>query len=290
MRMKGTVLVVDDDPIVLKSCERILQPEEYEVRTTTSPKEGLSMVKREPYDLVITDIKMPEMDGLEFVRHVKDYSTDISIVMITGYPSQESVKEALRMGIADYLPKPFSPALLIDATQKAVELKKKGILQEQPPRHEDYTEEVAQGLDKIVSDYGDIMGSLIPVLMEAQDLVGYLPPVVQRHIARGLNLPVSEIYGLVSFYPYFSMKPTGKNKIKVCMGTACFVKRAQEIIDRIKEMLNIDLGEVTEDRSFSLESINCLGACGLAPVVIVGRDTYGAIDPVETDKMLENYQ
>ncbi|MDA8085405.1 MAG: NAD(P)H-dependent oxidoreductase subunit E, partial [Nitrospiraceae bacterium] len=129
-----------------------------------------------------------------------------------------------------------------------------------------------------------------PVLQEAQELVGYLPPVVQRHIARGLNLPVSEVHGVVSFYSFFSMKPKGKHNVRVCLGTACYVKRAEEILARLKEQLQIDIGEVTVDRKFSLESVRCLGACGLAPVVVVDKDTHGSVNPVKTMDILAQYE
>jgi NADH:ubiquinone oxidoreductase subunit E len=285
--MKGNVLVVDDEQIVLKSCERILAPEGYDVSTSTSARQALTMLQGKEYDLVITDIKMPEMDGLEFIRQVRAKVPDMSIVLITGYPSQESIKEALALRIIDYLPKPFSPALLTEVANKAVEFRRKGVHVE--PEEEEYTEETARKLDEIIKRHRKKPGSLIPVLQESQELVGYLPPVVQRHIARGLNLSVSEVHGVVSFYSFFTMKPKGRHNIRVCLGTACYVKRAEEIVEKLKAILKIDLGEVTPDKSFSLESVRCLGACGLAPVVVVDKDTYGAVNPVKTEEILRNY-
>jgi NADH:ubiquinone oxidoreductase subunit E/ActR/RegA family two-component response regulator len=286
--MKGNILVVDDEAIVLRSCERILEPEGYEVDTSASAMEALSMLGAKPYDLVITDIKMPEMDGLQFIREIRSRDRDMNIVLITGYPSQESIREALEMRIVDYLPKPFSPALLTEVANKAVELRRKGVSPE--PEVEDYTEETAGKLDGIIARYRGRPGSLIPVLQAAQELVGYLPPVVQRHIARGLNIPVSEVHGVVSFYSFFTMKPKGKHNIRVCLGTACYVKRAEEIVEKLKAELGIELGGVTPDRSFSLESVRCLGACGLAPVVVVDKDTHGSVNPVKTAEILQNYR
>jgi NADH-quinone oxidoreductase subunit E/NADP-reducing hydrogenase subunit HndA len=280
----NNVLVVDDEQVVLQSCQRILSPEGYEVDTSTSAADALGMLGNKDYGLVITDMKMPGMDGLEFIRQVKTKSPDMNIVLITGYPSQESLKESLQLRIVDYLPKPFSPTLLIEATQKAFEIKKK------VPGAEDYTEETASKLDDIIKVYRDKPGSLIPVLQEAQGLVGYLPPVVQRHIARGLNVSVSDVHGVVSFYSFFTMKPKGKHNIRICLGTACYVKRAEEIMEKLKEELKIDMGEVTPDRMFSLESARCVGACGLAPVVTVGEETFGNIDPVKTNDILDGYR
>ncbi|MBZ0154648.1 MAG: NAD(P)H-dependent oxidoreductase subunit E [Alphaproteobacteria bacterium] len=286
--MKGNVLVVDDEQVVLKSCERILGPEGYGVSTVTSAKEALGLLEQNRYDLIITDLMMPEMNGLDFMKQVRAKDPDINIVVITGYPSQESIRESLSLRIIDYLPKPFSPALLLEATGKAVELKKKGVTPE--ARVEDYTEETAEKLDEIIRRYRGKPGALIPVLQEAQDLVGYLPPVVQRHVARGLKVPVSEVHGVVSFYSFFTMKPKGKHNIRVCLGTACYVKGAEEIVKKLSDGLQIEVGGITTDRNFSLETVRCLGACGLAPVVVVDKDTYGSINPIKVLDLLKDYE
>lgn len=286
--MKGSVLVVDDEKIVLESCKRILEPKGYMVTTSESPVDALEKLKADNIDLVITDIKMPQMDGIEFMRQIREFKPHMNIVLITGYPSQESLKEALELRIVDYLPKPFSPALLLEVTEKAFLITAKAA--EPTPEAQAYTEETAQKLDDIIEAYPKEQASLIPILQHAQKLVGYLPPVVLRHVANMLNVPVSEVHGVVSFYSYFSMSPKGKHNIKVCLGTACYVKRAEEIVERLKEQLGIELGGVTEDFQFSLESIRCLGACGLAPVVVVDEDTYGAIDPVKTHEIVDKYK
>ena len=285
--MKGNILVVDDEEIVLTSCERILKPEGYEVKTSNSAQKALEMLGANgSFDVVITDIKMPGMDGIEFMRALREKDPDISVVLITGYPSQESIKEALALRIVDYLPKPFSPALLAEAAEKAMEFRKKA----RKPEGEDFSHETAEKLSAIIDAHKGKPGALIPVLQQAQELVGYLPPVVQRHIARGLNVPVSEVHGVVSFYSFFTMKPKGKHNIRVCLGTACYVKRSEEILAKLKEKLQIDIGEVTPDKQFSLESVRCLGACGLAPVVVVDKDTHGSINPVKALDILAEYQ
>jgi len=284
--MKGNILVVDDEQIVLKSCERVLKPEGYEVDTATSGNEALALLEKNKYDLIVTDIKMPEMDGLEFMRRVRVKNPDINIVVITGHPSQESIKEALSLRIIDYLPKPFSPAHLVEVTNNAVEMKKKGVA----PEPETYTEDIASKLDDIIARFRDKPGSLIPVLQEAQELVGFLPPVVQRHISRGMRIPASEVHGVVSFYSFFTMKPKGKHNIRVCLGTACYVKGAEEIVKHMGDGLKIEVGGITEDKKFSMETVRCLGACGLAPVVVIDKDTYGSINPVKVLDLLKNYE
>jgi len=286
--MKGKILMVDDEEIVLKSCERILRPEGYEVKGVTSGRAALEVLGGEHFDLIITDIKMPEMDGLEFMREVRKKAQDINIVVITGYPSQESISDALSLRIIDYLPKPFSPTLLLEVVAKGVEFRQKGVTPE--PVVEEYTGETAEKMEGIIRRYRNKPGSLIPVLQEAQELIGYLPPVVQKHIARGLRVPVSEVHGVVSFYSFFTMKPKGRHNVKVCLGTACYVKGAEEIANKMKEGLGVEVGGITGDRKFSLESVRCLGACGLAPVVVVDKDTHGSVNPVKAMELLKQYE
>ena len=285
--MKGNVLVVDDEQIVLRSCERILVPEGYGVNTANSAKDALNLLDKNTYDLIITDLKMPEMDGIDFMKQVRSKDPDINIVVITGYPSQESIKDSLDLRIIDYLPKPFSPALLLEVANKGVEFKKKGVAQ--VSKDEDYNAEAARKLDEIIAKYKNKPGSLIPVLQEAQELIGYLPPVVQRHVARGLKVPVSEVHGVVSFYSFFTMKPKGKHNIRVCLGTACYVKGAEEVVKKMSEGLKIEVGGITEDKKFSLETVRCLGACGLAPVVVVDKDYFGSVNPVKALDLLKDF-
>lgn len=286
--MKGNVLVVDDENVVLRSCERVLGAEGYYVHTADSARKALELIRENAYDLMLTDIRMPEMDGIELARLVKEKHPDLDIIIMTGYPSQENIKDALSLRIVDYITKPISPAVLVEAAQKAMDISKKHVAP--GIEEDDYTEEAARKLDDIIARHRDRPGSLIPVLQEAQGLVGYLPPVVQRHIAKGLNMSVSEVHGVVSFYSFFTMKPRGKHNIRVCLGTACYVKRAEEIVQKLREQLGIDLGEVTADKSFSLESVRCLGACGLAPVVVVDEDTHGSVNPVKTGEIIDQYR
>lgn len=286
--MAGRILVVDDEPVVRKSCERILAPEGYTVESASNGNEAIGKLGKDGYDLVITDLKMPDVDGLELIRWIRNSRPDTGIVVITGYPSQESIKETLSLRILDYIPKPFSPALLIEITHRAFEYKKGG--EAEAVCSEECTEDMAKELDSIIKKYRKKPGSLIPVLQEAQELIGYLPPSVQRHIAKGLKLPVSEVHGVVSFYSFFTMKPKGKHNIRVCLGTACYVKGAEEIVKKLSEGLAISVGDITQDKKFSLETVRCLGACGLAPVIVVDKDYHGSLSAVTVKEVLKNYE
>jgi NADH:ubiquinone oxidoreductase subunit E len=287
MSDNGNILVVDDEPIVIKSCEKILGAEGYTIGTATNGQEAIDILQKQDYDLVITDLKMPEVDGIDLIKWLRSSKPQTGIVIITGYPSQETIKDALNLGIIDYLPKPFTPSILTDVTSKALTWIKKRTQQEQATE-EDITAK-SKDLENIIAHNRSRPGALIPVLQQAQELIGYLPPSVQRHIARGLNIPVSEVHSVVSFYSFFTMKPKGKHNVRICLGTACYVKRAEEILEKLKETLQIDVDEVTDDRKFSIESVRCLGACGLAPVVMVNNETHASVDPVKIPEIIKEY-
>lgn len=145
-------------------------------------------------------------------------------------------------------------------------------------------------LQEIIAKYKDDRGSLIQVLHEAQEHYGYLPLSVQLEIANGLNVPLAEVYSVVSFYAQFTTKPKGRYKINVCMGTACYVKGAGQILDRFKERLGLEVGECSEDGKFSIEACRCIGACGLAPVVTINEEVYGRLVPDDVDDILKKYE
>lgn len=155
---------------------------------------------------------------------------------------------------------------------------------------ESMTDERDQKLQEIIVKYKDTRGALIPVLHEAQDLYGYLPLKVQKMISEGLNVPLTEIYGVVTFYTQFSLKPKGKYKIQICMGTACYVKGSGAILDKLKEKLGIHVGDCTDDGLFSLDACRCIGACGLAPVMMINDDVYGRLTPEQIEDIIDKYK
>lgn len=144
---------------------------------------------------------------------------------------------------------------------------------------ETITKEEWEKIDEVIARYRGKHGALIPVLKETQDVCGYLPKKVQHRIAEGLHLPPSQVYGIVSFYAFFTTVPRGKYIIRVCLGTACYVRGARQILQQLQRELDVEVGGITRDRKFSLEAVRCLGACGLAPVMVVGHDTYGMVNP-----------
>jgi NADP-reducing hydrogenase subunit HndA len=272
------ILIVDDELVVIKSAERVLRSEGYSVEGALGGREAIMKIGQNDYDLVFTDMKMPEVDGITLIRWIKKMKPSIGIVIITGYPSQDTIKEALELGIIDYVPKPFTPSVLLDVTERAVEWTR-GRKPEEAKKTEEFPPAMAAELDRVIAQLKKKPGSLIPVLQRAQEIVGYLPPMVQKRIAKGLNIPEAEVHSVVSFYSFFTMKPRGDHNIRVCLGTACYVKGIERVLKKIQDTLKIDVGETTEDRRFSIEAVRCLGACGLAPVMVIDQDTYGAMTP-----------
>ena len=152
------------------------------------------------------------------------------------------------------------------------------------------TKEQEEKLLEVIANHKDENGAVIPVLHEAQDIYGYLPIEVQEIISEGLNVPLAEIYGLVTIYTQFSLNPKGEYQIGVCLGTACYVKGSGGILEKIKERLGIDVGECTPDGKFSLDATRCIGACGLAPVLTVNDEVFGRLTVDDVDDILAKYQ
>lgn len=142
-------------------------------------------------------------------------------------------------------------------------------------------------LEKFINNQHDKKSGLISILHHAQQLFGYLPMDVQLFIARKIGIPSAKIYGVVSFYSYFTMEPKGKYVISVCMGTACFVRNAQRILTEFENKLGVKEGEMTEDKMFTLNSVRCVGACGLAPVVMINERVYGRVKVQDVKKIIE---
>jgi NADH:ubiquinone oxidoreductase subunit E len=150
-------------------------------------------------------------------------------------------------------------------------------------------EQLAQ-VDAIIERYKAQPGALIPVLEEVQETLGYLPHSIQRRVAGGLTLSLSEVYGVVTFYSFFSMVPKGKHIIRVCLGTACYVRGGKKNLEEVCHCLKLEPGDTTEDRRYSLETVRCLGACGLAPVLLLDQDTFRQVKPSRINEILDQYK
>ena len=150
------------------------------------------------------------------------------------------------------------------------------------------TKEQEAQLFEIIEKHKNEPGAIMPVLQEAQNVYGYLPIEVQRIIADGLNIPLSEVYGIATFYSLFTLNPKGQHRVSVCLGTACYVKNSQLILDKIEAMLGCKAGSITPDGKFSVDATRCVGACGLAPVIMINNDVYG-LTPDMVGDILKKY-
>jgi len=152
------------------------------------------------------------------------------------------------------------------------------------------TEEMWTEIDGIIDRYQGKPGALIPVLGECQNVSGYLPMEVQQRISQGLGIPGSTVYGVVTFYSFFTMVPRGRHIIKVCLGTACYVRGGKENLDFLQRELDVEVKGTTEDLRFSLDSVRCVGACGMAPAIIVDDDTYAQVARKNIMEILDRYE
>ena len=152
------------------------------------------------------------------------------------------------------------------------------------------TKEQEAKLFEIIEKHEDERGAIMPVMQEAQEVFGFLTVEVQTMIAEGLGVPLEEVFGVSTFYSKFSLTPKGKYNVSICLGTACYVKGAAAVLDRVSKVLGIQPEECTEDGLFSLTACRCVGACGLAPVMMINDDVYGRLDPEDVDGIIEKYK
>lgn len=156
-------------------------------------------------------------------------------------------------------------------------------------KKEGFSKQDLKFFHRIIDKYKEQRGALIPVLQDIQDYYGYLPVEVQEIIAEGLGVPASEVFGVVTFYNFFTMVPRGRHTLKVCLGTACYVRGGKQIMDRLQKDLAVEVGGTTDDLRFSLEVVRCLGACGLAPTMMIGNDVHQRLKPAKLNEILEKY-
>ncbi len=152
------------------------------------------------------------------------------------------------------------------------------------------TKEQEAKLLAVIEEYRGVKGAMMPVLQKAQEIYGYLPVEVQKIIAEKMEVPLEEVYGVASFYSQFALNPKGEIAIAVCLGTACYVKGSQDLVDRITEILGLPAGSTSPDGKYSLEATRCIGACGLAPVLTINNEVYGRLVKSDIDGILAKYK
>ncbi|WP_296971939.1 NADH-quinone oxidoreductase subunit NuoE [Tepidanaerobacter sp. EBM-38] len=156
-------------------------------------------------------------------------------------------------------------------------------------QQQEFTAKLKQ-IEEMLKKYKGQKGALLQALQEAQNIMGYLPIEVQEMVAETLDITLSEVYSTITFYSFFSLKPKGKYQIRTCLGTACYVRGAEKILDRLKTELGIEVGDTTDDGKFSLNACRCIGACGLAPAIIINDEVYGRLTPDKIPDILKKFE
>jgi len=324
--MARKMLIIDDDPTVLSSCRRIFEVENFDVVTTTSPQEGLSLVLDTYFEVILCDWMMPGLDGMEVVSRLDETSPGSAVVMISGYPSIERATEVMKRGAMDYVAKPFTPDEIIKAVNEAIGRKEAeetkvierfGALTKTgqislPSIDEKILQALSAAIDErrqmearpsletlseperfqemayaVIDKYNRDKNNIIPILQAVHSYAGYLSYEAIGLIARELNISEHDIFGTASFYAQFKFEKPGRHLIRGCTGTACFVGGGGVIMEAIKSKLDITPGQTTQDGMFSLERVACLGCCALAPVVTIDGEVYGQMSPAKLSRTID---
>ncbi len=281
--MASKILVIDDEEVVGRSLRRTFEGEDYEIETALSGLEGLRRARGESFDLMLVDLKMPDISGLDVIKALREEQPDTMIIMITGYSTVDSAVRALKTGAFDYIPKPFTPNEISDVVERALETKNR-LAKEKKEREAFYR----LYREAFYKPYKGEEGELIPILQRIQEEIGFLPGEALIDTAKFIGVPKSRVYAVATFYSQFRFTPRGRNHIMMCRGTACHVKGASRILEELEKRLGIKEGETTPDLKFSLETVACIGACGLAPNMVINKSTYGRLTKSRISEILDS--
>ena len=277
------ILVVDDEPIVTRSCKRVLSDEGYQVETTESGVTGLSLAREGAFDLMLTDLKMPDLDGMKIVQFVRRERAEMPVVIITGYGTPETKAQARQLGVVAYIEKPFDPEQITEAVLQAWKYA-------ESDEATVAAKAVPADVKELAAKYGYDESALIQILLDIQNAHGYLPKECLFGISVEMEIPLNRIYKAATFYKAFSLEPRGKHLVQVCTGTACHVRGAPTLATRAAGMLEIRPGKTTKDGLFSLETVNCLGCCALGPVMAIDGKYYSNPSQEEITEILNTHR
>ena len=250
------ILFIEDDPAGRELGIFNLKKAGYGVDAAGDGSKGLAMFDPERHALVITDVRMPEVSGIEVTRGIHERAPDVPILVITAFGNIETAVEAMRAGAEDFVLKPFS------------------------------REQLLMVVDKALEGRGDQPFGVMEALQDIQEECGYLPEEAMCRVSEVLEVPVIEVFRLANFYKTSSLIPRGRHLITVCTGTACHVQGATRLADEVLSLLDVQPGEMTQDGAFTVETVNCVGACALAPVVIISGKYYDHVTPGKLREIL----
>jgi len=287
------ILVIDDERGIREGCRRILESENYQVLTAEDGSKGLELARTDQVAVALIDLKMPGIDGLEVLREIRKINAEIIPIIVSGHGTIESAVEAMKAGAFDFITKPFEPDRLLKVIDRGLEQKKerlKGLELKKEHREQAIDDLNSMAIaDEIMARYHYRDSALIAILQDIQKRFNYLPQNLLRYVALRMNVPLTRVYSISTFYKAFSLKPRGKHLINVCLGTACHVRGGMKILERLERELGIKNEETTYDEKFSLKSVRCVGCCGLAPVIVIDNEFHGNLTQEMIPKVLAKY-
>jgi NADH-quinone oxidoreductase subunit E len=328
------VIVIDDEEDMCEGCRQTLEMEGLHTRTATDGDQGLQLVEESGASVVLVDLKMPGLDGMDVLSRIPKIDASIVTIVITGHGTVDNAVESMKVGAFDFLTKPFTPDKLLETVRRGMRLsrlREESVKTEAPPppaeaapqtaqdivlkglevlgdayalgmKRDDFLDELrylekearyhAESLgqikkrekalldvsvclrrvDEIIRVHGCRKNALIQILLDIQSTFHWIPRYAMPWIAARLNIPLSRIFGIATFYEAFSLEPQGAHLVHVCLGTACHVRGGNELLSKVSTILGIGAGETDSKQIFTLKTVHCLGCCALAPVLqIDGR-------------------
>lgn len=284
--MRKRILIVDDDHDFRQAVAMLLEHSGYEVLSSANGNQGVRMASQKAPDLILMDMVMSHRtDGAVAARAIADDAAlrNVPVIMVTGagkgYGYDFAIKpDEVNLPVRMILDKPVNPDVLLKVIHD--ELEEFGAKRECDPKE----------IERLAGQWNGKPGALVMVLHRIQNEYGYVPREAAFELSRIMGEPLARIYEVMTFYTYFREGKPAKHNISVCMGTACYLKGAGKILDELKKILKAGEGQNTEDGLFRLESVRCLGCCGLAPVLSIDGRIFGKVKPEELECILDNYR
>lgn len=294
------ILIMEDELSVAKGLGMVLSEEGYSVDLAMTGRSALDNVNSKIFDLLVADLRLPDIDGMEVIKQVKQRQPDTEVLVITGYSTVNTAVEAMKLGASDYLSKPFTEDEFISAVKVALDKKGVTITDSAPlpeagmdvaPPLEPSPEDLqclSQVMEQIRHEFSGQRDNLIAILQRVQNTLSYIPMTALSQIADFTNIPEASVFGVATFYERFRLHPVGRHIVKVCRGTACHVKGAERIINGIEDQYHILPGQTSKDRMFTLETVACFGSCAIAPVVVVDDKVKGRMNSAKVGQVMED--
>lgn len=262
------ILLVEDETIMRESLRDWLADAGYHVETAEDGEKALATLARQEFGLIIVDLRLPKQNGLEVLRQARNRDSQLKGVVITAYPSVSSAVEAMKEGAIDYMTKPCDLNRLEEVIKRVlgpvqVEIKQKAVTAKPA-----VAPAVPVSIPENIRNISD-SSELIQVLLAIQKKNHWLPEDALIWVSKRIGVSLTQIYHVATFYKAFSLKPQGRHEVAVCLGTACHVRGAPRLLDKVMDTLQIKPGETSRDLEFSLKTVNCLGCCALGPVMMV---------------------